>query len=244
MFGLFCVISSEIEKKHIHLHRIHTLRTILKRLITLMANRVPPNTFFAPSDHDKSADTTVAVLSPVEFGSITKEVVSAFVDGDHCAFDSIYLCCFEPIKGFFQMLLRNEAIAEELSQELFVRLWEGRHAINPELNFKSYLYTVAKSSAMKYLRHKKVAEKYEEFRLRIGSDLTDSPDEALAAEELQLIIDIMLDKMPRQRCMVFEMSRVDKLSNGEISLKLGISESTVRAHLHNVIKELRKVVAY
>ncbi len=208
-----------------------------------MANRVSSTVVFPPPDHDQSNGEAVVDLLPVELGSITKEVVSAFVDGDHRAFDRIYMCCSEPIRGFFRMLLRNDAIADELCQELFVRLWENRHTINPELNFKSFLYTVAKSSAMKYLRHKKVVEKYEDFRLRVGSDSTGAPDEALMAAELQLMIRLMLDKMPRQRRMVFEMSRVEKLSNAEISMRLGISESTVRAHLHNVIKKLKGLVS-
>ena len=177
------------------------------------------------------------------FENITKDVVSAFVAGDHRAFDQIYLRCFEPICGFFCMLLRNETIAEELTQDLFVRLWENRHAINPELNFKSYLYTVAKSSAFKYLRHKRVVERYENYRYLDSLGLSDAPDEELMAGELQIIIKYSLDGMPKQRRQVFEMSRVEKLSNGEIASRLGIQESTVRAHLHNVIKKLRGLVS-
>ncbi len=209
-----------------------------------MANRVSPTIVFPSPDYVKPAEEAAADSSSVELRVITKEMVSAFVDGDHRAFDRIYLCCYEPVRSFFCMLLRNEAIAEELCQELFVRLWENRRTVDPELNFKSYIYTVAKSSAMKYLRHKKVVEKYEDFRLRLGSDVADAPDEGLVAGELELMIRLMLDKMPRQRRAVFEMSRVERLSNGEISTKLGISESTVRAHLHNVIKELRKLVSF
>ncbi len=177
------------------------------------------------------------------FENINKEVVSAFVGGDHRAFDRIYLRCFEPIRGFFCMLLRNETVAEELCQEMFVRLWENRHAINPDLNFKSYLYTVAKSSAFKYLRHKRVVDKYENYRYLDNLELSDAPDEELMAGELQIIIKHLLDGMPRQRRQVFEMSRIEKLSNAEISSRLGIRESTVRAHLHNVIKRLRGVVS-
>lgn len=173
------------------------------------------------------------------FDNITKEVVAAFASGDHRAFDQIYLRCFEPVCGFFKMLLRNETVAEELAQELFVKLWENRGSINPELNFKSYLYTVAKSAAFKYLRHKRVVEKYENYRGTEVAEMTDAPDENLIAGELQAMIKRALDQMPRQRRQVFEMSRVEKLSNGEIASRLGIRESTVRAHLHNVIKKLR-----
>ena len=173
---------------------------------------------------------------------ISKELLSDLTRGDHRAFNKIYLLCFEPIRGFFRMLLHNEAVAEELCQELFVRLWENRQTIDPSLNFKSYIYTMAKTSAMKYMRHKKVVEKYESFRLSNTSELTHAPDEGLIASELQLMIQLSLDKMPRQRRQIFEMSRTERLSNKEIAVKLGIQESTVRAHMHNAYKELKGLV--
>lgn len=200
----------------------------------------------ANANPTNSVDTNVrnaGNFPPTRLENITKEVLSAFVDGDHRAFDHIYLCCFEPINGFFRMLLHNETVAEELCQEMFVRLWENRHSIDPERNFRSYLYTVAKSSALKHLRHKRVVEKYENFRQSENSELSDAPDEELLAGELQLMIKLALDKMPRQRRQVFEMSRMERLSNGEIASRLGIRESTVRAHLHNVIKKLKGLVS-
>ncbi len=208
-----------------------------------MANRerLPNDT---STDSPKTADITTgnSTNAGSGFGNITKEVVSAFAAGDHRAFDQIYLRCFEPIRGFFCMLLRNESVAEELTQELFVHLWENRRAVDPRLNFKSYIYTVAKSSAMKYLRHKRVVEKYEGFRLVNDPESAGTPDEGLIARELQLMMQISLDSMPRQRRKVFEMSRLERLSNPEIAMKLGISESTVRAHLHNATRKLREIV--
>ncbi len=103
--------------------------------------------------------------------SVTKEMLSGLNAGDSRAFDSIYLRCFEPIRGFFRLLLHNDAEAEELCQELFVWIWENRRVIKPDLNFRSYLYTVAKTSAMKHLRHKQVESRYANFRLREDPDL-------------------------------------------------------------------------
>lgn len=177
------------------------------------------------------------------FLSVTKEMLSGLNAGDSQAFDSIYLYCFEPIQAFFRLLLHNDAEAEELCQELFVRLWENRRTINPNLNFRSYLYTIAKTSAMKYLRHKQVENKYANFRLREDPDLGGSSDEGMMESELSLLIRISLEKMPEQRRKVFEMSRFDNLSNGEIASRLNIQESTVRAHLHHALKEIKNVIA-
>ncbi len=204
----------------------------------------------------KEPTTTTTILKPVDIGEtgnnshsyefdyITNEVLTAFCAGDHRAFEVIYMHCFEPIRGFFNMLLHNDAVAEELSQEMFARLWENRHMVNPNLNFRSYIRTAAKSSAMNYLRHKQVVDKYTNFKLNMEIDLGDAPDEELMVAELQLMISIALEKMPEQQRRVYEMSRTEKLSNDEIANLLGISESTVRVHLHKAMKELKRVMLF
>jgi hypothetical protein len=99
-------------------------------------------------------------------------------------------------------------------------------------------------SAMKYLSHKRVVEKYEGLRLGSDPGSAGAPDDGLIASELRLRMQISLDKMPRQRRTVFEMSRMERLSIPQIALKPGISESTVRAHLHNATRQLRKLTKY
>ena len=191
------------------------------------------------ADPERTIAEETALPRPVEFLMITKEVLSALEAGDSRAFDTVYLHCFEPIRAFFCLLLHNEAEAEELCQDLFVRLWENRRTINPDLNFRSYLYTMAKTSALKYFRHKQVRDKYVNFRLREYSDPGEAPDEELMGNELSLLVRISLEKMPEQRRKVFEMSRFENLTNGEIADRLNIRESTVRAHLHHALKILK-----
>jgi RNA polymerase sigma-70 factor (ECF subfamily) len=176
----------------------------------------------------------------LEFTPDLRKVLAALSAGDSRAFDTIYLRFFEPIRAFFLLLLHNEAEAEELCQELFVRLWENREKVNPDLNFKSFFYTVAKSMAMKHLRHKQVIDKYTNFRLRENPDLEEAADEGLMENELSLLLRISLENMPEQRRRVFELSRFENLTNEEIASRLNIRESTVRAHLHLALKELRE----
>lgn len=177
------------------------------------------------------------------FRSVTKDILSALGNGDIRAFDRVYLSCFEPIRAFFRLLLHNDAEAEELCQELFVRLWENREAINPELNFRSYLYTMAKTSAMKYLRHKQVENKYVNFRIVEDPEQGGEPDERMLESELSLLLRISLERMPEQRRRVFEMSRFENMTYGQIADRLRIRESTVRAHLHHALKEIREAIS-
>ena len=176
------------------------------------------------------------------FDWITPDILTALCEGDSKAFDLIYLRCFEPIQAFFRLLLHNDTEAEELCQELFARLWENRERIDPERNFRSYLYKSAKSAALNHLEHKQVAHKYVHFRLSGEADFEHAPDAHLMSSELSLLIQISIEQMPEQRRRVFEMSRMEGMTNEEISRNLKIAPATVRAHLHYATKELRELI--
>lgn len=177
-----------------------------------------------------------------DFKHITRDVLVGLRDGDYKAYDIIYLRCFEPMQAFLRLLLHSATDAEELCQELFMKLWENRERIDPDSNFRSYLYTMAKTTALKYLEHKNVVYKYVNFRMKEFPEFEHSADEQLISNELSLILKIALANMPAQRRRVFEMSRFEGLSNDEIAEKLNISSTTVRAHLHNALKTLKELM--
>jgi len=178
-----------------------------------------------------------------DFDIITPQLLIRLRGGEHSAYDKIYLSCFEPINAFLRLLLHNRDEAEELCQEVFIKLWENHGTINPNSNFKSYMYVMARSVAFNHLKHKKVVEKYYNYRLNEQPGFESSPDEKIVEGELALLVKISLENMPEQRRRVFEMSRIDGLSNDEIADRLQIKPSTVRAHLHNAIKDLRELIA-
>ena len=177
------------------------------------------------------------------FDVITPELLIRLRGGEHSAYDEIYLSCFEPLNAFLRLLLHDRDQAEELCQEVFIKLWENHSTINPDSNLKSYLYVMAKSVAFNHLKHKKVVEKYNNYRLNEQPGFESSPDEKIIENELALLVRISLENMPEQRRRVFEMSRIEGLSNDEIADRLQIKPSTVRAHLHNAIKDLRELIA-
>ncbi len=223
---------SRIQDFSLSLHRRTTLQTVeqLRQMTQTAALIFTPESSEIENTGNNAGAASVCM--------IPREVVVAFREGDHRAFETIYLSCADSIRGFFRMILRNDAVAEELCQDLFVRIWENRHLVNPELNFRSYIRRAAKSSAMNYLRHRQVAEKYTSFRLNMDNRPDNAPDEQLMASELQLLIALALDKMPEQRRRVFRMSRVEGLPYTTIAESLGMSESTVRVHLFKALKDL------
>ena len=176
------------------------------------------------------------------FSSLSPELLAAIRDGDHQAYDQFYLDTVEIMFDFINLLLHSEAEAEEICQQIYVKIWETRQSIDPAGNFRGYLYKMAKTAAFKHLEHKKVENKYLHYKWHDAPEFGASPDELVITREIALLIKISLDNMPEQRRKVFEMSRNEGLSYEEIAKRLKISNATVRSHISHAIRELKTIV--
>ncbi|KAA6333679.1 ECF RNA polymerase sigma factor RpoE [termite gut metagenome] len=159
---------------------------------------------------------------------------------DHDAFRFLFLKYFPKLKFFITHLVKSETIAEELSQDIFIRIWENREKLTVIQSLNSYLYRMAKNAAINYLNRKYVEENYV---LNYNQYDEPSVEETFQAKEMELLVQLVVERMPSQRKKIFEMSRVENLKNEEIAKKLNISKKTVENHLNFALKEIRKAIS-
>lgn len=172
---------------------------------------------------------------------IFSDVFRSLRDGDHSAYEEVYLKYVSSIKKFLTVLTRSEEIAEEITQETFVTLWEKRESIDPDKNISGYLFTIAKHFALKYFKRNQVLLG-EEFMMHEKNRLDLAPDEILIGKEQEILTDIAVKRMPAQRRKIYEFSRKDGLTNGEIAERLQISKNTVENHITSALKDIRKII--
>lgn len=159
--------------------------------------------------------------------------------GSHEAFKSLFMCYFPKIKHFIRHLIKSETIAEELAQDVFMRIWEHREHLGTVESFNSYVYRMAKNMALNYLRRKYMEDSYlEEYEGE--TELTIEGD--LYAHEMELLEQLTVSRMPRKRRAIYEMSRKEGLMNDEIAIRMGISKKTVENHLNLALKAIRKTL--
>ena len=169
--------------------------------------------------------------------------IEALQNGNHEAFEEIFLAYFDKVKCLLNGLSRSESDAEELTQDIFVKLWMNRQSINPGKAFSTYLYTIARNTALNYLKHKLVEENYKNSFNDLDVESADGSDEILFAKEIRLLVEMTVCRMPAQRRRIYQMSREGGLSNSEIAEKLELSKKTVENQISLALQEIKRVIS-
>jgi len=177
----------------------------------------------------------------IEKKMITSALIKALRLRDHRAFETVYLHYRRPLEQFLFSLLRDRGEAEEIAQEVFVKIWEKREGLDPSKNFKTYIYTIARNAVMNLFGHQMVKSKYHNQAI-FYEESRDTQEELLIAKETELIIELAVSRMSQMRRAVYELKHYEYLSNGEIAEKLGITKANVANHLSHARKEIKKVI--
>lgn len=173
---------------------------------------------------------------------ISSDVLHALRNGSHLAFEEVYIRYVSTVKKFLTVLARSEEVAEEITQETFVTLWEKRKNIDPDKNISGYLFTIAKNFALKYFKSCQMffGEEYLEHDNPLSGL---APDEVLIGKEQEILTEIAVMRMPTQRKKIYELSRKKGFSNNEIAEQLQISKNTVENHITSALNDIRNIIA-
>ncbi|GHT30781.1 RNA polymerase sigma-70 factor [Bacteroidia bacterium] len=172
---------------------------------------------------------------------ITIETIEALKRGEHKAFDAVFVAYFEKVKRFITGIIKSESEAEELAQDVFVKLWENHESLDTRYSFNSFIYTVARNTTCNFLKHKLIQTPYMEEPVQ--TEVYASPEELMFAKEIELLIEMALCQMPEQRRAIYQLSRNKGLTNEEIASLLNLSKKTVENNISLVLKEIRKIIS-
>jgi RNA polymerase sigma-70 factor (ECF subfamily) len=164
---------------------------------------------------------------------------------DKARFEELFHLYYPKVRSFAAILLKSEQEAEDVAQDIFVRLWETPDLWEGNLE-KNYLYTMVKNSVFNRIKRKNLESKY----IHTQQDLQgitelaefEDPLNEIYREELQLLLMLALEQLPGKRREVFKLSRFQHLSNQEIAEKMNLSVRTVEQHIYLALKELKKLL--
>ncbi len=168
-----------------------------------------------------------------------KLLVKGLMFGEAKAFRKLFNTYKNDVYAFSMSMLKSKELAEEIVQDVFLNIWQHRDRLNPDLSFKSYVFTITRNLTFNLIS--KVANN----RKLIGevfyeSQKSYSPiEDELADIDYEKIKKKAIETLPPKRKIIFEMSRNEDKSYEEISKELNISISTVKCQMNKALSTMR-----
>jgi RNA polymerase sigma-70 factor (ECF subfamily) len=155
-------------------------------------------------------------------------------------FKSVFDQYYRPLKNFLYYKLGDIDLAEDITQEVFIKAWDKRETIVQE-TVKSYLYKIASNLA---INHFNSAKKRFELKLEDhDSTISESPQYVMEKDEFALKLNRALENLSESQRVVFLMNRIDDLTYREIAEREGISIKAVEKRMQGALESLRKTTA-
>ncbi len=171
-----------------------------------------------------------------------KELVTLLKQGDALAFDELFEQYGKKLYGFALSYLKTENEAEELVQEVFVRLWENRKSLKPDQTFRSYLFTIALNQIRKYFRKKAIAIRHLSQLDQTDFDYDNQTEEKIDYASTLSRIEQVIEQLPSRKKLIFKKSRIDGKTSKEIAEELNITAGTVDNQVSEAMKIIRETL--
>ena len=161
-------------------------------------------------------------------------------EGDQESFRWIFNQNHPRIYGFCLKLTGQQSVSEEITSDVFVRLWHKRKIVDPSFPISHFLFKITRDLVWNYLK-KETKESRQQLQYALEWNASNPPtaDSELILKDYLAIAETAINQLPEKRREVFLLHYQSNLDNYEIARQLDISESTVRVHLSKAIQFLR-----
>ena len=169
-----------------------------------------------------------------------KELLTALSQGDEQAFRTLFLLHRDRIYSFSMHLTRSELLSEEITQEVFEKVWKHRQELAGIDHFISWIRVIARNVAFNYLR-RMAHEKLILQGMQAPAGEADA-DNFILDREYNRLLQQAIGQLPEQQRKVYLLSRQDGLTYAQIADTLQISVNTVKTHLKEALRALRRFI--
>jgi len=171
---------------------------------------------------------------------LQQQLLSKLSEGNEPAFNTLYKAYSKPLYMRVVNMVKSTDDADEIVQELFVKLWEGRSKVNNVKSFQSYIYTSANNLVYNYFRKVSHDQALIQKLLLSTADHYLDGQELLENKEAAQIFQKAVDQLSPQCKKVFELCKLEGKSHKEVAELMDISLPTVNSHMTNAVKSIRE----
>lgn len=159
--------------------------------------------------------------------------------GNEKAYTRLYDLFSKPLYRNIIRLVKEEDVAQEILQDLFLKIWESRENIIPEKSFKSFLFKVAENLVYAHFRKLAKDSRLIVKLIRSSIEFESSAEDAMISKENHALLKKAIENLSPQRKQIYTLCKLEGKSYEEVSSELGISTSTVRDHIVKANKAVK-----
>jgi RNA polymerase sigma-70 factor (family 1) len=170
-----------------------------------------------------------------------KELLRQIANGNEVAFREVYDFYRITVYSFAYSLTHTDTMAEEITQEVFIKVWEKREQLIKIDYFSTWIRTIARNAVYSFFRRTTIEKR---VLSQITSDEEDdsTPQDSLELREMEQQIRSAFDQLTPQQRTIYRLNREEAKSYAEIAALLNISHHTVKYHLTNINRQLRSTI--
>ncbi len=170
------------------------------------------------------------------------QLMRAYAKGDSAAFEVLYRKHKDALFRFFLRQCGNQALAEELYQDVWLRVIKARGSYEKKAKFTTWLYRIAHNILIDYFRKPQSQTDDESDAENIPDNAANDPEVILSGQEKIERFRVQLKNLPKEQLEVFLLKEESGLSLEEIALTVGESKETVKSRLRYAVKKLRQAL--
>jgi RNA polymerase sigma-70 factor (family 1) len=160
--------------------------------------------------------------------------------GDQAAFKLVYGAFYKRLYQFAFAIVKTREAAEEIVEDVFIRIWQKREDLSSVRNLRVYLYTATKNTALNYLSKKareSIAEPFDHINIGLDQSAV-TPEQILITGEMFKKIQETVEALPPRCKMIFKLVREDGLKYREIAEILNITVNTIDVQMAIAVKRI------
>lgn len=167
-----------------------------------------------------------------------KDLLPRTADGDEAAFRMLYDRYRKRIYALGVFITQSESLAQELVQDVFLKVWEKRQQLRDIVYFNAWLRTVARNTAINYLRAQAV-ERLGLAHLPPDEVAVCNTENDVADREYARLLEAAVNLLPPQQKKVFILHRREGLPHEEVASHLHISVYTSKKYMKLALRSIR-----
>ncbi len=163
-------------------------------------------------------------------------------EGDEKAFASLYAGFYDKIYSVALMYLKAHQMAEDVTQQVFLKLWERRTSLESIQKVDAFLFITARNEIMNIFRRQSVQASYQAFIRELFSQEAATPEDLLIIKQKGRLMESIISKLPVRQQEAFRLSRFRGLSYEQIATEMNISLPTVKEHMSKALQHIRELL--